>query len=109
MDAALINSKGFGGNNATATILSPNLVNEMLAKRHGKQAFATYEVKRAETRLTANAYDERATKAQFDTIYKFGEGMIDEAELGISTTSLSVPGFAQAVNLVVPSGFKDMV
>ncbi|MDN3639440.1 beta-ketoacyl synthase [Simiduia curdlanivorans] len=109
MDIAFLNSKGFGGNNATATILSPNLVNDMLAKRHGQQAFAAYELKRAETRLAANAYDERATKAQFDTIYKFGEGMIDEAELGISTTSLSVPGFAQAVNLVVPSGFKDMV
>ena len=109
MDIAFLNSKGFGGNNATATILSPTLVNEMLAKRHGEKAFAAYETKRAQTRLAADAYDQRATKAQFDTIYKFGEGMIDEAELKISASSILVPGFAKAVDLVVPSGFKDMI
>lgn len=109
MDIAFLNSKGFGGNNATATILSPTLVNTMLRKRHGDAAFAEYEVKRARTRAAVEAYDLRATRAQFDTIYKFGEGMIDEADLMISPSSLSVPGFAKPVDLVVPSGFKDML
>ena len=35
---ALINSKGFGGNNATATLLSPLQTQEMLAARHGNAA-----------------------------------------------------------------------
>ena len=38
IDSSFINSKGFGGNNATAAILSPFVVKDMLAKRHGKDA-----------------------------------------------------------------------
>ena len=35
MDVAFINSKGFGGNNATAVVLSPRKVDSMLAARYG--------------------------------------------------------------------------
>ena len=35
MDAVVINSKGFGGNNASASILAPHVVEKMLRKRHG--------------------------------------------------------------------------
>ena len=38
MQATLINSKGFGGNNATAALLSPSVTTQMLEKRHGKAA-----------------------------------------------------------------------
>jgi len=34
VDVAFLNSKGFGGNNATAAILSPKVVNSMLKKRY---------------------------------------------------------------------------
>ena len=33
MSVAFLNSKGFGGNNATATVLSPSIVETMLNKR----------------------------------------------------------------------------
>jgi acetoacetyl-[acyl-carrier protein] synthase len=42
VDVAFINSKGFGGNNATANILSPFVTRSMLQKRHGKKAFNKY-------------------------------------------------------------------
>ncbi|NRB42646.1 MAG: beta-ketoacyl synthase, partial [Pseudomonadales bacterium] len=35
MDVGIINAKGFGGNNATATLLAPHIVEKMLAKKHG--------------------------------------------------------------------------
>ena len=35
IDATLLNSKGFGGNNATASIISPTLTAKMLTQRHG--------------------------------------------------------------------------
>ncbi len=107
MDVAFLNSKGFGGNNATATVLSPNLVESMLKKRYGEAAFSAYRAKREATRSAAAAYDERATRAQFDTIYKFGEGMIDEAALEISASKITVPGFAKPIELVVPNPMKD--
>lgn len=109
MDVAFLNSKGFGGNNATATILSPQLVDSMLRKRYGAEAFDQYAIKRENTRAVARAYDERATRAQFDTIYKFGEGMVNEQDLCIDTQRIKVPGFARAIELVVPSAYKNLI
>ena len=37
IDATFINSKGFGGNNATGAILSPTITRQMLEKKHGKR------------------------------------------------------------------------
>ena len=45
MDIAFINSKGFGGNNATATVFSPKVSLAMMAKRYGTEAMETYQHK----------------------------------------------------------------
>ena len=37
---ALVNSKGFGGNNATATVLSPDVSRALLEKRHSAGAIS---------------------------------------------------------------------
>ena len=42
-DAALINSKGFGGNNSTALVLAPHTTKAMLAKRHGKSQLQAWQ------------------------------------------------------------------
>ena len=42
MPGAIINSKGFGGNNASGLFLAPQFTADMLAKRWGKAAFADY-------------------------------------------------------------------
>ncbi|UTA49272.1 beta-ketoacyl synthase [Simiduia sp. 21SJ11W-1] len=109
MDVAFLNSKGFGGNNATATVLSPRIVETLLKNRYGQAEFDAYVERRQGTREKVAAYDLRATRAQFDTIYKFGEGMIDEAALEISGSQIKVPGFAQPVELVVPSPYKSFL
>ena len=40
VDMAFVNSKGFGGNNATALVLAPHVVRGMLRARHGAKAMA---------------------------------------------------------------------
>ena len=42
MLAAIINSKGFGGNNASALILSPQQTMKMLETKYGADAIADY-------------------------------------------------------------------
>ena len=42
-DAAFLNAKGFGGNNATATIASPGVAMKWLEQRHGRAAIATWQ------------------------------------------------------------------
>ena len=87
MDVAFINSKGFGGNNATALVLSSNKVESMLATRYADQ-FDEYLSKREATRSAAAAYAQRADSAQLDVIYRFGEALIDDADLIISSDGI---------------------
>ncbi len=108
VELAFLNSKGFGGNNATACVLSPRLVETMLRRRHGDQAVDAYQVNRESTRERAQAYDQQASRGQFDTIYHFGEGLIDESRIAITTEAISLPGFAQDIPLAAASRYADL-
>ena len=109
MDIAFINSKGFGGNNATATVLSPKVSLEMVAKRHGDEAMASYREKLKAVEAAQQAYKTQINNGQYDLIYKFGEGLIDENEIIITETEMTLPGFANPIELSQENPFKDMV
>lgn len=108
LDVAFLNSKGFGGNNATASIFAPHIVESMLARRYGDAVFARYSERREQVRAAASAYDLAASQGNFATIYHFGEGLIDEAQIKVDQEHLSLPGFAQAIDLVFTNRFADM-
>ncbi len=107
-DVAFLNSKGFGGNNATASLFAPHVVKRMLKRRYGEQAFASYAERELAVGRQAEAYNQAALKGQFDTIYQFGEGLIDESQIAISQDKLSLPGFAQAIDLKFTNPYADM-
>lgn len=104
---AFINSKGFGGNNATGVVLAPALVETMLANRYG-QAFAGYCQRREQTRSAAAAYQQRAERGQLDVIYRFGEDQVDVAQLRLNTSELSLPGYAHSVQFDTSNPWQDM-
>lgn len=108
LSVAFLNSKGFGGNNATASVLAPTVVERMLEKRYGKQAFADYRKRRENTREQALVYENRARTGELNTIYRFGEGMIDEKGIRLDDKKLEMPGFAQAVSLDSDNPYDDM-
>ncbi|MCJ8318934.1 MAG: beta-ketoacyl synthase [Colwellia sp.] len=108
MDIAFINSKGFGGNNATAPVLSPAVSLSMLSKRHGEQAMADYREKLINVELAQKSYQESADLGQFNIIYKFGDGLIDESQLELTTDSIKMPGFEHLIELPKTNPFDDM-
>lgn len=109
LEVCFINSKGFGGNNATGVLLSPAVAEKMLRKRHGEAAFADYQVRREATREAARQYDEAATQGRFDIIYNFGSDMIDEQAIEISDQGIQVPGFSQTIAYKKDERFSDML
>jgi len=109
LDVAFINSKGFGGNNATGVILAPRVVESMLYKRHGQALMDAYQIKRQATIVKADAYNERALKGDFDIIYNFGKDMIDDADLDLSSKGIHIPGFTQPVSFKTESRYNDML
>jgi len=109
LEVCFINSKGFGGNNATGVLLSPAVTEKMLRKRHGDAAFNDYQVRREATRAAARQYDEAATQGRFDIIYNFGNDMIDEQAIEISDQGIQVPGFSQTIAYKKDERFSDML
>lgn len=108
LDVAFLNSKGFGGNNATASILAPHLVESMLAKRHGARALTDYRKRNEAVEEQSAAYDARASRGDLNAIYRFGQGLVDESAIEISTESVTLPGLP-TVTLPQGNPFDDMV
>ena len=109
MPGAIINSKGFGGNNASGLFLSPGFTNAMLAKRWGEAPFAAYQ-KRNEAVVAARMeYDSAMRQRTLAPIYKFGEGVLGWEDLSISKTEIRLAGFGQPVSLDLPNPYPDMV
>ncbi len=109
MDVAFINSKGFGGNNATATLFSPNITLSMMEKRHGEQAMAGYQDKLVSVEQSQEVYREKANNAQFEIIYKFGDGVLADEDVEITTENITLTGFAKNIDLPQNNPFEDMV
>ena len=105
---AFINSKGFGGNNATALILSPNKVKDMLQHKHGAKAWQNYQRKLGATEEQSQAYDEAAIAKQAEPFYHFNKGVLTGEDLDISNQSIKVPGFEKGISLDIKNPYPDM-
>ncbi|WP_372610327.1 beta-ketoacyl synthase [Halomonas sp.] len=104
-DAALINAKGFGGNNATGVLLSPAITERLLRQRHGETAIAAWKTRRDATREQAAAYHREADSGRFRARYRFGVGVLEGPELEFSETHIHIPGYAQPVSLKADNPF----
>ncbi len=108
IDASFINSKGFGGNNATAIVLAPHVTKSMLKKRHGKDKMKNHEHLNEAVQQRTKDYDDDMIKGDTSLIYKFGEGVIDGEELALSADKICIPGHVQDISLEIPNPYEDM-
>ena len=106
---AFLNSKGFGGNNASAVVLSPFIVKEMLMKRYGEEVMESYEKRVAMTQEVAQAYDLAASQGDLNVIYRYGEAGIDESLIQLDEQHLQLPGYAQTVALPQTHTYSDLI
>ena len=108
IDASFINSKGFGGNNATAAILAPHVVRNMMEKRHGKDAMLAHDKANEGVREQIASYDEAMLRGENAVIYQFGEGVVEGGDLTLSSSHISIPGQALDIDLNVENPYPDM-
>ncbi|MGH1541633.1 MAG: beta-ketoacyl synthase [Arenicella sp.] len=107
-EVAFLNSKGFGGNNATASILAPQTVNKMLTRRYGTATMQEYEQRRIQTQKQVSEYDQAFLQGDYRTIYKFGENLVDENDIELDQQTLSVPGYQETIDLNLSNPYQDM-
>ncbi len=108
LDVAFLNSKGFGGNNASAAILAPHVTQRMLARRHGEAALARWQDRHEAVRSACAAYEQSCLEGSMKPLYRFGEGVLSEQDLEFSADALRLQGFEHAVNLDLSNPYGDM-
>jgi acetoacetyl-[acyl-carrier protein] synthase len=108
IDAAILNSKGFGGNNATASVLSPDFTRRMLEAKHGKAALGAWQKRNEKVAATAAAYEARTNRELVAPVYNYDHDVRDGArDLSYKDNSLTLRGYAP-IDLDLPNPYADM-
>ncbi len=109
-DAALLNSKGFGGNNATASILSPAVATRMLTNKHGAAALKQWQQRNEDVQVKIAEYEHRTMREQIAPLYRYDHEVKNGSkDLGFKGNKLHLRGYAQAVELDLENPYPDMV
>lgn len=108
IEAALLNSKGFGGNNSTAAILSPDVTRRMLEKKHGTAALTKYTVKHEKVAEAAATYEQRCNREQVAPIYNYAIDVKSPEDVHFKDGSISIEGYKPEINLNLKNKYSDM-
>jgi acetoacetyl-[acyl-carrier protein] synthase len=107
LDSAILNAKGFGGNNATASILSPAVTQRMLEKRHGKKALAQWQHGNEKVAAATEQYHYLCSHQHIEPMYHYDHDVRDGKDLRFGKDDLTLRGYA-AVNLKLDNPYPDM-
>jgi acetoacetyl-[acyl-carrier protein] synthase len=103
---AVINAKGFGGNNASGALLSPVATRAMLRARHGEAAFGAWQRAHEPVRVASEDYESRARRGEAYVTYRFDHQVLGDAHVRIDHDAMQVGSARIALDL--PSPFPDM-
>jgi acetoacetyl-[acyl-carrier protein] synthase len=105
MAACFLNSKGFGGNNASALVLSPQETEKMLQEKHGVHAINEWRDRQLASHAQREHYEQQAQQGIYQPLYRFGETVLTGEDLNINCDSITLPGLIPA-NLQPTSTFS---
>jgi acetoacetyl-[acyl-carrier protein] synthase len=109
IDAVVLNAKGFGGNNASASVLAPHVTEKMLKRRHGAEAFKNWQQKQEAVQQKTRDYDEQAQRGMAGLIYRFDHNVLGGDDLQIDRQQIRIRGHEQAVRLPSDTPYADML
>lgn len=106
IDAMVVNSKGFGGNNASASVLAPHVVKAMLTRKHGSAVMAKYAAANESVAAATEKYDADAIAGKTAPTYLFDHNVLDGDDLVMNDRSISVKGYQHPVNLDLANPYE---
>ncbi|MDP0562031.1 MAG: beta-ketoacyl synthase [Candidatus Endonucleobacter sp. (ex Gigantidas childressi)] len=105
IELALINAKGFGGNNATALMLSPHLTVKMLNVKHGDRVMTKWQAAREQIYERQHDYECQSLSGTVQPMYQFGQGVLEGSDLTMDDRHISVPGYGKPIDLELKNPF----
>ncbi|MDR0219524.1 MAG: beta-ketoacyl synthase [Enterobacteriaceae bacterium] len=109
MRATIINSKGFGGNNASAVILSPQQTMQMLSKKHGNSSVSSYHLRNQAVKSESEKQDQATCRGEESVIYDFGNSVMQASDLKLSRQEVTVAGHRHAIKLPNAEEFNEFL
>ncbi|MDG2461013.1 MAG: beta-ketoacyl synthase [Luminiphilus sp.] len=103
---ALINSKGFGGNNATAALLSPSVTEKMLSRHHGKSTMKAWRDRHEMLQGARSEIEQRRLNGDWSPAYHFDSGVLTDEEVSLSDETLRLGEREIALRTHVPEHWR---
>jgi len=107
MDSVILNSKGFGGNNASAPVIAPHIAEQWLENKYDNATITQWHAQREITRERAANYDQAAMRGEARPIYLYDNNVLTGYDLDISATRIKLPGYVNAIDLSMENPFSD--
>ena len=99
---ALINAKGFGGNNATATLLSPEQTHSMLKARHGAKAHDAYRRSQERVQQAQEEREARVLAGEESPRYRFDHGVLGDEAVAFDNATIHIAQTSASLDLANP-------
>ena len=98
--AAFLNAKGFGGNNASALVLSPIESRNLLSQKYSKNKINSYQAKLENTKQKTKLHNKQSLKGNYNVVYKFNENVLQgETDVQIDRERIKLKNFKNPINL----------
>jgi len=91
-EVSFLNAKGFGGNNATATVASPRIATEWLEQRHGGAAMRTWRQRNEAVLQRSAQWDRDLTEGTAQIVYRFDHEVRTEEHVRIEDDTMYIEG-----------------
>ncbi len=78
---SLVNSKGFGGNNATATVMSPAVSHSLLKGLHGGRVLDAWQARFESTQQRRLDIEASRLSGDWQPLYRFNDGVLDDSDI----------------------------
>lgn len=89
-DYALINSKGFGGNNATAAVLGPKVTQELLSRHHGQRKLSGWRAAHERVQKQRDSIESSRLQGDWAPQYHFNEGVLDPSAVQVEADQVTL-------------------
>lgn len=91
---ALVNSKGFGGNNATATVLSPEASMKLLQRRHSTGALSQWQITNEVVEQSRRDIESARLNGDWQPMYRFNDGVLSDDDIRVESGQLVIGDLA---------------
>ncbi|MDC9615361.1 beta-ketoacyl synthase [Xenorhabdus khoisanae] len=109
MKATILNAKGFGGNNASAVVLSPQKTMQMLDKKHGSASISTYYKRNEIVKRRSEEQDQAICRGEESVIYNFGNAVLQGSDIQLSRQEIRFNGVKQSIKMPNADEFSEFL